>query len=658
MRTIALCSRLALAAPLALVACGAQSNEGRDQRESESNAESESASASTSETKSKPRSPLADMLDNPFAAMMMKELDEPGRFDPPKRSDNFDEEAPHLRVLELSGSVSELEAVDPLAFGGGGGGGGVQTHALLAQDDKVAGLVLRAGDLDLDLARAQELREGLIAFRGEGARELHCHAEGLGNMSYYLLSACTTLALVPVGTLSLPGPAATPIHLKGLLDRAGVQAQMLHVGAFKGAAEPLTRDAPSPEMLETLGAIVEQSYAHMVRDIASSRGKSEDQVRGWIDTAMYDPQAAAVDGLIDRVDAWEPFLADVAGERGWTKQKLREAPWSDPEALTRFLGLDLGLGAAAAQPHVALVYAVGNIIDGKGGGALGARGEIASGQLVPVLDALAKDDSVKAVVLRVDSGGGSARASEQIWLAVERLKANKPVVVSMAGVAASGGYYISAGANQIFADADTLTGSIGVVGGKIVLGPALEQWGVKSYAVSKGERALMWSPMQAWTEAEQAAVQANMEQTYEVFLGRVASGRGMERDAVHAIAQGRVWTGEAAKERGLVDELGGLEDALAHAYELAQLEPGAEGVGELERYPAEPTLRDLLGSFEQAVGVSSGLDATLASTLDELEGLTGPGAQPWMFALRRALNTLGQLSSTQVWTLEWTPPLR
>ncbi|HVI04361.1 MAG TPA: signal peptide peptidase SppA, partial [Enhygromyxa sp.] len=467
------------------------------------------------------------------------------------------------------------------------------------------------------------------------------------------------LVMVPVGTLVVPGPAATPVHLKGLLDKLGVHADFLHVGAFKGAAEPLTRDAPSPEMIQTLEALIEQAYATMVAGIAQGRGKSEDEVRGWIDQALFTSEQAAERGLIDRVEAWEPFLAAAVGERGWKKTALGKGDKGafDPVELQRFLGL--APPNRPSEPHVALVYAVGNIIDGKGQGPLGATQEIASGQLVPVLDRIAEDDKVAAVVLRIDSGGGSAQASEQIWHAVERLKAKKPVVVSMAGVAASGGYYIAAGATKIYADPDTLTGSIGVVGGKLVLGQALEQVGVKTYAVSKGARALMWSPMQPWSEAEREVVYGMMAHTYEVFLERVAKGRSLERDAVHEIAQGRVWTGSAAKERGLVDELGGLEQALAAARELGKVDAKLG----LEVYPADPTLKDLLGSFEQVAAVragarADGLPTALGVVVDQLALSVGPEGQAWVDAVRSSLRTAVALQGSHVWTVEWIQPVR
>jgi len=216
---------------------------------------------------------------------------------------------------------------------------------------------------------------------------------------------------------------------------------------------------------------------------------------------------------------------------------------------------------------------------------------------------------VKAVVLRIDSGGGSAQASELIWQAVTELKEKKPVIVSMSDVAASGGYYIAANATKIFAQADTLTGSIGVVGGKIAPGAALAKLGVNTFPIGRGKRATMMASLDPWNAEEKAVIQKSMEDVYEVFTGRVAQGRGTKVKDVKAIAQGRVWTGEKALQLGLVDAIGGMDAALAEARTLGKVDAS---VG-LEVYPPSPTLRDFLVSFG---GVSTGfgleLDAALA----------------------------------------------
>jgi protease IV len=339
---------------------------------------------------------------------------------------------------------------------------------------------------------------------------------------------------------------------------------------------------------------------------------------------MFQSDDAKVAKLVDAVQPFEAFR-DAPGQP-WTKLDL-EAKHDDGLSswvkLARFVGAmppDRPLG-----DHVALVYALGEIQDGRGDGLLGARAQIAAETMIPALRAIAANDSVKAVVLRVDSPGGSAQASELIWHAIAELRAKKPVIVSMSDVAASGGYYISSGATKIFAMPDTLTGSIGVIGGKLAIAGALAKVGVTMFPTGRGKHATMWTGLSAWTDDEKGLVRALMQRVYDQFVARVAEGRHKPTEAVQAIAQGRVWTGTKAKELGLVDELGGLDEAIAEAKRAAKLPADSD----LEVYPPTPTLRDLLASFGQvssplglgshaALAELSALDPALAAAADSL----------------------------------------
>jgi protease-4 len=576
---------------------------------------------------------------SPFGALAGG-LDQPGPYEEPKKSADFSAEAEHFVVLDLEGSLDELESISLFAGAVGKPLREVtNTIAKAAADAKVKGLVVRVHALELDLALAEELRRSLLAFKAAG-KPVACHTESIANAGYIVLTACDRIGLAPLGTVAITGAAATPIHVKGLLDTLGVQAQFLHVGAYKGAAEPLTRDAPSEQMLETLQAIVDGGHGTLVASIVEGRKLSREEAIAAVDEAIFVDDAAVKAKLVDAITPWHAFLDQATDGKPWTRAGQR----SEGGMMTQMLALQRFLGMLPAErpegPHVALVYAVGNVIDGKGSGIVGARQEIASRTLVAALDALARDDNTKAVVLRVSSPGGSALASEQIWYAVARLGERKPVIVSMGAVAASGGYFIAAGAKKIFAEQTTLTGSIGVVGGKLVLGPALDRVGVKAYEVHKGERALLWSSLQPWTESETAAVQKLMETTYERFLEHVAAGRGKDRDAVHEIAQGRVWTGADARERGLVDAIGGLDDAIAEARKLGDVPADAK----LEVYPGDPTLRDIVASF--GVVQSPAIGTMLAA----LDPQVAAEAQRWIdlvFALRDA----------HLWAVAFVKPL-
>jgi protease-4 len=521
-------------------------------------------------------------------------LKKPGPYEAPEKSKDFDEAKPHWGVIKVKGGIVEREAFSWR------GGSGTELRAVigrlrsLANDDKVTGLLLRVSEIEISLPDVIELRAAMHDFRAAG-KKLACHTEDASNATYLVLAACDQIALAPLGQIAITGPAAMPIHVKPLLDKLGVTADFLHVGAYKGAAEPLTREAPSNEMKETIGEILDRRYQTMIDVISTERKLDAATAKSLIDTALFPAEQAHAAKLVDEVTSFEAFRDKLVGA-AWTKLDIEP---DDDGQLQTMMKLARFIGAMPPEKpigdHVAVIYALGDITDGGGDGVLGARQEIASHTLVSAIRAIAADDSVKAVVLRIDSGGGSAQASELIWEAVTQLKAKKPVVVSMSDVAASGGYYIASPANKIFALADTLTGSIGVVGGKIAPGGALAKVGVNTFPMGRGKRATMMASLSPWNTDEKQVIQASMEAVYKTFVGRVAQGRGKQLEDVLPIAQGRVWTGTKAKELGLVDEIGGLDAALAEAKTLGKVDATAG----LEIYPPAPTLRDVLGSFGQ-----------------------------------------------------------
>ena len=534
----------------------------------------------------------------------------PGPYEAPESSPGLDPSAPHWGVMSFGGAIVERRAFS--LFGGRGTELRTITERLrgLAKDDKLTGLVLRVQPLEISYPDLVELRAAMHELRAAG-KQLACHAESATNATYLVLAACDRIALAPLGEVAITGPAAMPVHVKGLLDKLGVTADFLHVGAYKGAAEPLTRDAPSPQMLETLGAILDRRYQTMIEIVATERKVDG---KALVDIGLFPPAAARDAKLVDEIAPFEAFRDGLA--KAWTR--LEVDPDHDNQLKTM---LTLARFVGAMPPdrpmvdHVALVYAIGDIVDGDGAGLVGAREHIASRTLVAALRAIAADASVKAVVLRIDSGGGSAQASELIWQAVVDLQAKKPVIVSMSDVAASGGYYIASGAAKIFALPDTLTGSIGVVGGKLAPGPALAKLGVATFPIGRGKRATMMASLAPWTEDEKGAIEATMKVVYDAFVGRVATGRHKPAAEIEPIAQGRVWTGEKALALGLVDALGGLDAALAEARTLAKVDAAAD----VEIYPPTPTLRDVIHGVS-APRAPLGLDA-----LAEAESVVGPG---------------------------------
>ena len=579
---------------------------------------------------------------------VVENLKKPGPYEAPAQGPGASADAPHWGVIDLAGGLSELES---FSWTGGASGEPVRERMAflraLGQRPNLQGLIIRFDGYAGSIPDTIELRTALLELRAAG-KAVHCHAEGAAGTSYLLMSACDRLGLAPLGEVAIAGPAAMPVHLRPLLARLGVQADFLHVGAYKGAAEPLTRDAPSKEMVETLGAILDRHHLTMVEVIADGRKLGADAVRGLIDLGLFTAEEAVTAKLADVVASFEEFRTAAAGDAWMNLDDDDTGPASVQQMVKLMQFVGAVPVARPSAPHVALVYAVGDVVDGDGDGVLGARAEIASGTLVPALRTLAADSAVKAVVLRIDSGGGSAQASELIWRAVAEVVAKKPVVVSMSDVAASGGYYIAAGATKIYAMADTLTGSIGVVGGKMAIAGALDKVGIKTYPMGRGKRATMMASLGPWSADERAVVQASMRAVYDVFVGRVAAGRKLAVAQVEPIAQGRVWTGAEAKRLGLVDELGGLDAAVAAAQSLGAVGPDAP----LEVYPPTPTLRDLVSSIGAvdvgALGASTGWMAGVEAVLAALPA-------PVRAEVRTLLAALGSFERTKIQTRAFLP---
>jgi protease-4 len=459
------------------------------------------------------------------------------------------------------------------------------------EEDTTASVFVRLGEQDLALAQAQEVA-GLLARYAKKGIPVVCHADGLSNATAALVAqGCTRRYLSPAGGLDTVGLAAQVVYMRGILDRLKIEADFLHVGRFKSGPEPLTHEGPSPEAREALEvtlASLRQSWLEQVNP----------KLRGPLEQGPFSPNEARSHELVDTLGFELDALAeakklgkvDVASTAFGASASSNDGP--DVAEILRMIA-----GASESvsdRPHVAVVPAQGAISTQSGGGVFSSGG-ITSKAMVKTLRRLAGDDAVKAVVLRIDSPGGSPLASDLIWHEVMELKKKKPVVASVGGMAASGGYYIACAAQRIFAERASIVGSIGVFGGKIVFGPALGEIGVNSVtfpaspAPGAAERAAYLSPLIRWDDPTRKRMLSVMEGIYELFIARVAEGRKVTADKVRPHAEGRIWSGTQGLERGLVDEIGGLSQAIASARKLAKLdadvpvtvEGGAEGLLEL-----------------------------------------------------------------------------
>ncbi len=431
-----------------------------------------------------------------------------------------------------------------------------------------------------------------MALRAAG-KPVAAWAERLGAHEYLVASAATKLWLAPVGELFLVGLRLDGFYLRGLLDRLDVKPDVMRIGSHKTAAEHLTRESMSPEEREQLEALIDDLFGELSARIAAGRALAPESVGALVDRGPFRASLAAEVGLSDgclypdEILAALETLTPIPGcdRPGPRRARLVEAAAyhglrSDAEGW-RPLFRDL--------PRIAYVVARGAIHGGSG-----ARG-IASDSVRRLLEALGRDEDVRGVVLRIDSPGGDGAASDLLWRAVSQLAREKPVIASMGDVAASGGYYLACAADAIYAEAGTLTGSIGVVGGKANLEGLYRRIGIAREAVERGARAGLLSDARGFTPDERSALRDDMASLYASFVARVAEGRGLSVSAVERVAQGRVWSGARALTHGLVDALGGPLDALREARRRAGLRDGERVLVETHpRLPALAGLRRLL----------------------------------------------------------------
>ena len=404
-----------------------------------------------------------------------------------------------------------------------------------------------------------------------------------GRLDLTLPCGASRISVVPTGPVLIPGLHGSSLHVRGLLDKLGVKPDFLTEGAYKSAAELFMREQPSPQADEMINWLMDSWYASFKDLIAQGRKADAAKVQAWLDNGLFTAEQARTSGLIDAVEQRQDFEAmlrdrygkDIVFDRNYGRKKQPELDFSSPLALFNVLGdfLRVPQHKAAARPAVGIVYVNGPIMTGKGRpNPFGTSLVAFSTQVREALEKAAADDSVKAVVLRVDSPGGSATASEIILDATRRLKARKPFVASMGNVAGSGGYYVTCAADTVFADATTLTGSIGVVGGKFATTEMWKKIGITFKDYKRGENAGIFSGDDLFTEGERARVRVCMDEVYALFKNHVTDIRGRRlKKPIDELAGGRVYTGKQALELGLVDRLGTMSDALAFAADQAKI---------------------------------------------------------------------------------------
>ncbi len=430
----------------------------------------------------------------------------------------------------------------------------------------------------------------------------------------------------PEANLMVLGVVAQLDFMKETLDKLGMEADFIHVGQYKSAPERMTRNEASTANREMIEAIVEDRWQLLLGQLAAARGRTPDEVARWIDQGLFDATSALASGLVDTLGYWEDLV---------------DTRFADQD-VTDFHDYCLDRPRSRSGHTVGLVYVTGVIMPGESRFDR-FQGKIAGSEtVIEHLAGMAEDEDVDVVIMRVDSPGGSALASDLIWKEVRRLQESKPVIVSMSGMAASGGYYVSCPADSVFADPGTLTGSIGVYAGKMDRNAMYRKIGVNREFITRGENALLFSDAGGFSDGQRALFSAQMEQFYERFLAKVADGRDLERDAVHAVAQGRVWTGHQALEIGLVDALGGLQRAITSAKWTLGLQQD-DRIGLLS-YGKQMSVfeRMLLKSLRENTRIAAGAADLAAAYGSVLPGATLP--LPTLLAVLREDGTLARIA--------------
>ena len=482
-----------------------------------------------------------------------------------------------------------------------------------AADKSISGAILDIQNPEIGRGKIYELRAAIQRFRAKG-KKIYAEVDSAMPADYLVASACDEIIMPETGTIILPGVHAEATFFKGLLEKVGIQADFMHIGDFKGAAEPLTREKYSQPVRENMTALVDSLYDEMVTTVVKDRPLSVAQVKEIIDTGLITAKRAKELGLIDRVAYPDALRHDLAKSYDALPlvyvenygQKKVDTDFSGPMGFIKLVQAMMGGDSSSKRDQgkkIAVVYAVGEINTGKSVSDPFGSEVMGSTTIIEALREANKDKDVAAIVLRIDSPGGSALASDLIWHETQVIK--KPIVASMGDVAGSGGYYIAMGADKIIATPGTITGSIGVVGGKLAIRGLYEKLGITTETIERGRNSGLFSSSGPFTESERKVVRAMMEDAYGQFTSKAAEGRKMPLDKLRKLAGGRVYTGRQALANGLVDQLGSLDDAIGEAKQLAGLDKDAKVT--IESLP-EPTnfFESLFGELDAEKEVNLG----------------------------------------------------
>ena len=522
---------------------------------------------------------------SPTANLLAKESAKGSTGTKPTSTDKKESRKVRLAHIKLVGQLPESPGKMSLF-----GDLGVDLRKTIARLDKaskdntIEGVVLEIGPASLSRGKLNEIRQAISRVRSSG-KKVFAQLESAAGSQYLLASACDEIVMPEAGILVIPGIHAEMSYYKELLGKLGIEADMMHVGESKGAAEPFTRTSMSEPVKKNLTAMIDDLYDQMVTMIASDRHMKVKEVRALIDEGLITVTKAHKAGLVDRVVYPDEFRDQLTKEYeadklvyvlNYAKKKV-DTDFSGPMGMIKLFQTMMGAGSSKARskgPAIALVYAVGPINTGKSENDPFGGQMMGSTTIVEALEKAAKDDKVKAIVMRINSPGGSALASDLIWRATQ--STDKPIVASMGDVAASGGYYIAMGADRIVAEPGTITGSIGVVGGKLAMKGLYDKIGLTTDVISRGKNSSIFSATEKFTDSEREVVGDMMHDIYRIFTTKAATGRKMDVKKLEKLAGGQVYTGRDAKRNGLVDELGTLKDAIQVAKRLAGLDPETE----------------------------------------------------------------------------------